>query len=42
MHDYFHPELPGVRKAVKDFEMHLGKQLHRFPIGDGCSLAVIR
>lgn len=42
LHDYYHPELPGVRMAVVDFEKELGEMLFKFPIGDGCSIAVIK
>ena len=42
LHDYFHPELPGVKKAVKDFEEYVGETLHKMPIGDYCSIAVLR
>ena len=42
LHDYFHQGLPGVKDAVKDFEKEIGKILAKMPIGDGCSLAVIK
>lgn len=42
LHDYYHPELPGVKAAVADFEEELGDMLLKFPIGDGCSIAVIK
>lgn len=42
LHDYYHPELPGVKKAVTDFEKELGEMLLKFPIGDDCSIAVIK
>lgn len=41
LHDYFHPELPGVKQAVEDFERELGTSLRKTPIGDFCSIAVI-
>ena len=38
-HDYFHPELPGVRKAVDEFcNDH---EVNCIPIGDNCSIAVL-
>lgn len=40
LHDYFHPELPGVKQAVEDFERDLGSSLHKMPIGDFCSIAI--
>lgn len=42
LHDYYHPELPGVKAAVADFEKELGDTLLKFPIGDYCSIAVIK
>lgn len=41
LHDYFHPELPGVKQAVEDFERDLGTSLYKMPIGDFCSIAII-
>lgn len=42
LHDYYHQALPGVSMAVSDFEKELGEQLLKFPIGDYCSIAVIK
>lgn len=42
IHDYFNPMLPGVAKAVQDFEMKYGCCLNKFPIGDKCSIAIIK
>lgn len=42
LHDYFHPDLPGVKAAVTDFEKELGIVLPKVPIGDNCSIAVIK
>ena len=42
LHDYFVPDLPGVKKAVDEFEIELGRYLHKMPLGDGCTLAVIK
>lgn len=42
LHDYFHPELPGVKRAVEDFEKKLNGKLCKVPIGDGCSIAIIK
>lgn len=42
LHDYFHPELPGVKKAVKDYENKHGIKLSKIPIGDGCSIAIVK
>lgn len=42
LHDYFHPELPGVAQAVADFEREKNIRLHKSPIGDECSIAVFK
>lgn len=42
LHDYFVPDLPGVKKAVNDFEERLGRTVPKMPIGDGCTLAIIK
>ena len=42
LHDYFHPDLPGVKDAVHDFESKLGRIIPKITIGDGCSIALIK
>lgn len=42
MHDYFHPELPGVKAAIEEFERERETMLCKVPIGDFCSIAVIK
>lgn len=42
LHDYFHPELPGVKAAVSDFEKERNCILPKTPIGDGLSIAVLK
>lgn len=42
LHDYFHPELPGVKVAVADFEKERGCFLPKTPIGDGSSIALVK
>lgn len=42
LHDYFHPDLPGVRAAVTDFEKEINMRLSKIPIGDECSIAIIK
>ena len=42
LHDYFHPELPGVRKAVVDFESERNISVQKITIGDGCSIALMK
>lgn len=41
LHDYFHPELPGVKQAVSEFEKERGIKLRKVPIGDFCSIAIL-
>lgn len=42
LHDYNHPSLPGVKKAVCDFEQETGLYIHKCTIGDGCSIALMK
>ena len=42
LHDYAHPNLPGVRQAVHDYEQRHQVKLCTCPIGDFGSLAVIK
>lgn len=42
LHDYFHPELPGVKRAINDFEKDIGVILPKITIGDGCSIALLK
>ena len=41
LHDYFHPELPGVRQAVENFERERRLKIHKVPVGDSCSIAIV-
>lgn len=42
MHDYYHSELPGVRKAITDFEKEREIVINKITIGDGCSIALMK
>lgn len=42
IHDYFHPMLPGVKQAIIKFEEEIGDNLCKIPIGDECSMAIIK
>lgn len=42
LHDYFSEDFSRVEQAVKDFEIQEGIRLTKIPIGDGCSLAIIK
>lgn len=42
LHDYFDPALPGVRKAVLDFEAESNVCLNKITIGDGRSIALLK
>ena len=41
VHDYFNPGYKGVKEAVMHFEAEQGK-LVKFPIGDHCSIGILR
>lgn len=41
IHDYYTKYYQGVKQAVSDFAKLLGKELLRFPIGDGISIAIV-
>lgn len=42
VHDYFNRAYPGIEKSVDDFEQELGTRLHKMPIGDDITMAVIK
>lgn len=42
MHDYFNPGYPGVKKAVEDYENEQKVALYKFPIGDHCSIGILK
>lgn len=42
LHDYFSDVFTGVRQAVDMFEQERGINIIKTPIGDGCSMALIR
>ena len=42
LHDYYVPELEGVKKAVEDFECEIGYNVKKSPVRDNLSLAVFR
>lgn len=42
VHDFFNPELPGVEKAINDFEDKYAITLHKFPIADYWSIAIVK
>lgn len=42
IHDYFTEIYPNVEKAVDDFERLMDLKLHKMPIGDDISLAIIK
>ncbi len=42
LHDYFHSGLGGVKVAVEDFEKRHNIILNKTPIGDSCSIAIIK
>lgn len=42
IHDYFGGAYPNIKTAIFDFEKELGYQLHKLPIGDGLSMAIVK
>ena len=42
LHDYFSDKWSGVEKAIQAYEESQGIRLHKFPIGDYLSIAVIK
>lgn len=42
VHDFFTPGYHGVAEAGYDFEDELGEILVKLPIGDGCSIAIVK
>lgn len=42
IHDYFRPDLPGVKEAIENFETERGIRLAKTPIGDGCSIFIVK
>lgn len=41
LHDYYHPELPGVKRAAQDYEIERRVEINKVTIGDGCSIALL-
>ena len=42
VHDYFTEIFPNIEKAVDDYERELGVKLHKMPIGDDISIAIVK
>ena len=42
IHDYFSDAYPNVEQAVDDFEREIGRKLHKMPIGDDISMAILK
>lgn len=42
IHDYFSTKWSGVAKAIEDFEKNTTEKLHKFPIGDLLSIAIVK
>lgn len=42
IHDYFNKSYPNIEKSINDFEKELGIRLHKMPIGDDISMAIIK
>lgn len=41
VHDFFNPGYLGVAQAISDYEKECKIKLHKFPIGDHCSLGIM-
>jgi hypothetical protein len=42
VHDYFNPTYPGAKKSICDLEKKCTCTLHKVPISDFCSMAIIK
>ena len=42
VHDYFSEAFPNIRQAIHDFENEINTRLHKIPIGDKLSIALIK
>lgn len=42
VHDYFNEGFLGVKQAIEDFETESDIELCKFPIGDHCSIAIMK
>lgn len=42
IHDYYNPGYTGIKAAIDDYEKEIGQKLRRLPIGDHCSIALIK
>lgn len=42
VHDYFNDVFPNVKKAISDFENEINNIIHKVPIGDQFSIALIK
>ncbi len=42
IHDYFNKAYPNIEKAVSDYESEICESLHKVPIGDDISMAIIK
>lgn len=42
VHDYFNEIFPNIKKCIDDFEKEIGKGIHKVPVGDDFSIALIK
>lgn len=42
VHDYFNENYPNIKEAITDFEKETCERLHKMPIGDGISIAIVK
>ena len=42
VHDYYHAGLPGVKRAISEYEDEAGWEIIKLPIGDNQSIALVK
>lgn len=42
IHDYFSEAYPNIEQSVDDYEREIGTRLHKIPIGDDISIAIVK
>ncbi len=42
VHDYFNKVYPNIKKSIDDFEKEIGVRLHKMPVGDDITCAIVK
>ena len=42
VHDYFNKAYPNIEKAISNYEKEQGERLHKMPIGDDITMAIVK